>query len=345
MYEIHTTYKHYNFQKLLHKMGGSSSKSPFERRNSVERRTQRRTLADIKSKYQKLQKELKAFKGVPDDEQYNHIKASLTSLKKETARKSASVQPKLRESYNDMNRQITEALQYLDAKAVANRDKTINRSSTEQATSKEDAHDGASSIQRQSSVPPLSPGANSEIRKTVELKLVQITPQIDRQSIMSTSTVNSAVKSPEDKRKSILKMGVPVMPMAVMERQSARVSIVTAKNEEQSLAATIEKIRKDVEDIELQISTFIGIKNGTHYNRLKEKLFGYLDKLSAIAVKEDDLLERKEKCVNYVKSCLNFLDEKAIDGDTNGDDDVFASGAANNDNINTLSKKFAITQI
>lgn len=325
-------------------MGGNNSKSPFERRNSVERRTQRRSLADLKSKFQKLQKELKAFKGIPDDDQYNHIKTNLLSLKRETARKATTVQPKLRESYNEMGKHISEALQYLDSKAAANRDKTTNRKSTEQAASKEDTPDGSSAVQRQSSQ---TSRANSEIRQTVELKLVQVTPQMDRQSILSTSTVNSAVKSPEDKRKSILKMGVPVMPLAVMERQSARVSIVTAKNEEQSPNATIEAIRKDVEDIELQISQFIGIKNGTHYNRLKERLFGYLDRLATVSVKDDDLLDRKEKCVNYVKSCLNFLDERATDGDVNGEDEVFASGAGavNNENLNTLTKKFSITQI
>lgn len=322
-------------------MGGSSSKSPFERRNSVERRTQRRSLADIKSKLQKVQKELKSFKGVPDDDQYNHIKTTLLSLKRETAKKTATVQPKLRDSFNDMNKYITTALEFLDNQAVANQLGTNNRKSVEDTANKVVQDAG------QSSNPPASPGANSEIRQTVELKLMQVTPQMDRQSFLSTtSTVNSAVKSPKDKRKSILKMGVPVMPLAVMERQAARVSIVTAKKEEQSPApaGTVDAIKKDVEDIELQISQFIGRKNGTHYNRLKDRLFGHLDKLAAISAKDDELLDQKEKCVNYVKSCLNFLDERAVDGDIIGEDDVFAPSSTNNE-LNNLTKKFAITQI
>lgn len=305
-------------------MGGSSSKSPFDRRNSVERRTQRRALTSIKVRLQKIEKDLKKFNGSQHDEEYQHLSSSLTALKKELVKKSANLQQKNKDSYNEIAERLTEAFQLLkDKSSVSPTTKHYVRPFS----------DPGVSIERQDS----DATNNSEIRHTVDLTVVQLTPQPERPDSQASN-----VRSPEDKRKSILKMGVPVMPGAMVEADVQKKSVRHVEPPKpESDSQVIEGIKKQIEELELEIANFIGKKNGTHYNRLKEKLYKNLEKLTDISVKDDVLVEQKDLCVQYVKSCLNFLDEKADSND--GRDDVFLP--SNGGDVSTLTKKLAATSV
>lgn len=321
-------------------MGGISSKSGLSRRNSVERRSQRRTLSSTKSELQKIEKQVDKFKGKRDDDEYNQIKSKIVTVRKRLQK--IAPLPNNKENHTEQFKILKDLAVLLEEKALANEnttktDEEQNRSSAQSPIQRKDSD--ATDISR----------ASSSIRKTVEIKMMQVTPVERPNSEVS-------VRSPEDKRKSILKMGVPVMPLAVMENQR-RISNAASSNvspakavqlqapSKETEASLIENVKKEVGDIEFEISQFKGSKMDDNYVRLRDQLFKNLEMLCTISVKDDLLVQKKEQCIQYVRSCLNFLEEKAAEG-INAEDDVFLqSPERNNNDVNNLSKKLTATSV
>lgn len=104
-------------------MGSVSSKSPLERRNTVARRSQRRTLYNLKPKIDRLNKEIKKFKGITEDINYVSIKNEIEYYKNDLARKGKDLQPQVRAVYEDIYKRINEAEAALQSKLEENREK------------------------------------------------------------------------------------------------------------------------------------------------------------------------------------------------------------------------------
>lgn len=271
-------------------MGGSGSKSPFDRRNSVERRTQRRVLFNIKDKIKKIEKDVKKFNGLPGDEDYERLTNGISSVQKELVKKQPTLQPKNRTAAAELQKEAERILEALVEKAKLNQQKQSESNNNKQAKQEEDA--------------PSSP----EVRQTVELRLVKVEPEQERPTSQASS-----VRSPEETRKSILKVGIPVMPNVAKElkRKVEQDKPVMEEDVEESSLKAIENIKKQVQEIELRISEFVGFKEGVHYTQIKQKLIDCLLNLKEIANQSEIIAEQKELCVQYVHSCLTFLDEKA----------------------------------
>lgn len=270
-------------------MGGSSSKSPFDRRNSVERRTQRRVLFNLKDKIKKIEKDVKKFNGLPADEEYERLTVAISQVQKELAKKHPTLQPKNKVVSVELQKEAEKSLETLVEKAKINQQK--------QSESNNNQHQ-----------------APSEVRETVELRLVKVEPEAER-----PTSGASSLRSPEETRKSILKVGVPVMPNAAKElkRKVEQNKQLEEEDEdmEESILKAIENVKKQVEDIEIRISEFVGLKDGVHYVQIKEQLFENLEFLKQIPNQSEIIVEQKERCVQYIRSCLHFLDERAEDGE------------------------------
>lgn len=274
-------------------MGGSSSKSPFDRRNSVERRTQRRVLFNIKDKIKKIEKDVKKFNGLPADEEYERLTTAISQIQKELAKKHPTLQPKNKIVCSELQKEAVTYLETLVEKAKLNQQQKQTESNNNN--------------QQQQEAPA------AEIRQTVELRLVKVEPEVER-----PTSGTSSLRSPVETRKSILKVGVPVMPNAakMLQRKVEQDNELTeADDEEESILRAIENVTKQVGDIEIKISEFVGLKNGVHYVQIKEQLFENLEFLKQIPNQSEIIVEQKERCVQYIRSCLNFLDEKAEEGE------------------------------
>lgn len=276
-------------------MGSSSSKFTFDRRNSVERRTQRRVLYNIKEKVKKIDKDVKKFDGFPGDAEYERLTTGISSVQKELLKKHPTLQPKNKATSVELQRESQRILEVLVEKAKQNELKQSESNNNKQS--------------KQQSEDAQSPRASSEIRQTVELRVIKVeSPEQER-----PTSQTSSLRSPEETRKSILKVGVPVMPNAAkeMKRRLEQNKQVEEADSEEVTLKLIEGIKKQVEDIELRISEFVGLKDGVHYTQIKDELFKNWSRLKEIPNKSEIIVEQKELCVQYIRSCLNFLDEKA----------------------------------
>lgn len=274
-------------------MGGSGSKSPFDRRNSVERRTQRRVLFNIKDKIKKIEKDVQKFNGLPGDEDYERLTNAISSVQKELAKKHATLQPKNKTVSLELQKDSEKFLELLVEKAKLNQQRQSESNNNKQQSD-------------------TTPRASSEIRQAVELRLVKVEHDNERPNSRASS-----LRSPEETRKSILKVGVPVMPNAAQElkRKVAQNAEIEEEEAEDSILKAIENVKKQVQDTELRISEFVGLKGGVHYTQIKEKLFENLSYLKEIPNQSEAIVEQKELCIQYIRSCFNFLDEKAEDGE------------------------------
>lgn len=327
-------------------MGIATSKSPLERRNTVARRSQRRTIHTIKSRVDKVFPDIKKFKGVTKNEHYHALYAEIEHLKYELAKKSKDLQPQIRNVYSDTLKRIEEAFTALDGRLNENQEKAIKkeREREEKAEKKkekkknkeEDVTSENNDVEVQEIEEEATNEANNleqstEKRKTVELKFVQVIPDEVTQVDVHNNN-NNIVKSAEEKRKSILKHGVAVMPGAMLNEIAARTSNTVTIQEQhkphiehnsEKINVKINEIIENLQASEYQIADFVGKRNGTQYNRIKEKLNHHLTTLSSFSPSDDYTLEQIKICTNYVHSCLNFLDEKAIEEEKLQDDVFF----------------------
>lgn len=267
-------------------MGGSSSKSPFDRRNSVERRTQRRVLFNLKDKIKKIEKDVAKFNGLPADEEYERLTVAISQVQKELAKKHPTLQPKNKTVSLELQKQAETSLETLVEKAKLNQRKQ-NESNNNQPQKQEDA---------------------PERRQAVELRLVKVESEAER-----PLSQTSSLRSPEETRRSILKVGIPVMPNAAKElkRKVEQDKQIEKECDEENILKAIDNVKKQVGDIELTISEFVGLKYSAHYTQIKEKLLENLSFLKEIPNQSEIVVEQKEMCIQFIRSCLNFLDEKA----------------------------------
>lgn len=257
----------------------------------MERRTQRRVLFNIKDKIKKIEKDVKKFNGLPADEDYERLTTAISQIQKELAKKHSTLQPKNKIVCSELQKEAATSLETLVQKAKLNQQQKQSESNNNQQQE--------------------TPAA--EIRQTVELRLVKVEPEAER-----PTSGASSLRSPVETRKSILKVGVPVMPNAAKELQrkvEQDNELAEADDEEENILRAIENVTKQVGDIEIRISEFVGLKNGMHYVQIKEQLFENMEFLKQIPNQSEIIVEQKERCVQYIRSCLNFLDEKAEEGE------------------------------
>lgn len=342
-------------------MGAVTSKSPLERRNTVARRSQRRTLHNLKPKIDGVLKEIKKFKGVTEDTNYVALKNEIEYLKNDLTRRGKDLQPQVRTIYENIYKKISEAEDALQNKLEENRTKLEKKENKQKenggtAQSVVDHYDVKSDItsnvddsetvvQIHTEQQEEQALENSEDRrKTVELKFVKVVPEED--SPKPSKEVR--IVSPVEKRKSILKAGgVPVMPGAMMNELAAQSSRINRQYHAgadetpapvtvQDVLYRINSIVESLRQLELEINDFVGRKHGKQYNRLRDGLNRYLIELNNLNPSDEYALDQVRICRNYVGSCLTFLDERSTDdarSDSVGDDEVFE-----NNNLPPMSK-------
>lgn len=343
-------------------MGIESSKSPLERRNTVARRSQRRSISNSKAKVDKIFQEIKKFKGTEENDTYNSILSELDRVRNDLKRKARELQPQVRGIYETTLKRIDEAAEALPDKLIENQDRARKKQEEQEEKARQkqekeaeskkkkkkkkeesDDEDEVKSIENEENQEERleaeetdNLAANTDKRHTVELKFVQIIPP--EESLQEEDNMPKKLVSPEEKRKSILKVGgVAVMPGAMMNEistKSKKVSVHYHQSKEnifEDPAARLNEIIENLQALECQIADFVGRKHGTQFNRIRDKLNGYLAELTTFSTNDEFLLEQIKLCRNYVSSCMTFLEEKAID-DRKYDsrDDVFLPDVKNN---------------
>jgi len=112
-------------------MGVTNSKSPLERRNTVARRSQRRTLHNLKSKVDNLHKDIKKFKGITEDTNYVKLKNEIEYFKNDLSRRKKDLQPQVRALYETVYKRLSEADEALINKLQENREKQEKKDAKE----------------------------------------------------------------------------------------------------------------------------------------------------------------------------------------------------------------------
>lgn len=284
-------------------MGVVGSKSPLERRNTVLRRSQRKSIHGVKSKAEKLAKDIRKFKGTEENTDYVELKARIETAERELRTHSKGLQPQIRNIYAEALKKTEDCYKLLEDKLKENQDKV--KAVPSKKDDKEEHHDDNQEKDDDDEVfveEVNEVEQTPERRKTVELKVIQV------EQIEASPQTN--------KRLSAMKLGVPVLPGTILESIHRKTEESNLHNEEKIAA-----IRKEIEVVESEISQFVGRRNGIHYNRIKRQLENYSADLHTISTSDEDILEQLKLCSNYIGSCVSFLDEKALDDDVDGDDD------------------------
>lgn len=328
-------------------MGAATSKSPLERRNTVARRSQRRTLHNLKPKIDTVLKHIKKFKGITEDANYMALRNEIEYLKNDLTRRGKDLQPQVRNLYENIYKNVSEAEDALQTKLEENRAKHEKKESKQKENGEasivdhfEIKSDITSNIDDNETVVDVHTEQkegedlenSQDKRKTVELKFVKVIPEEDTPK----ATKEVRIISPAETRKSILKVGVPVMPGAVMNEFAAQTSRINrqyhvtdsaAPRTVQDVLSRINTIVEELRDIETEINDFVGRKHGKQYNRMRDNLNRYLIELNTLNPADEFAVEQIKICRNYVGSCLTFLDERSTDDmrneSFNGEDDVF----------------------
>ncbi|KAJ8923157.1 hypothetical protein NQ315_001711 [Exocentrus adspersus] len=325
-------------------MGIAESKSPLERRNTVARRSQRRSITNVKARVDKVFPSIKRFKSVNKDETYHTIHTEIEHLQNELMRKARDLQPQVRNLYDNTLKKLDAAFIALDDKLKENQEKSARKQKEQEEKAEKkkknknqdvasENNDGDVEIQEvEEEQEATNLEESTDKRKTVELKFVQIIPD---EVIQADVHNNNVAKSPEEKRKSILKHGVAVMPGAMMNEMASKPRTVSIQQHQDNKVEDNEKINTKINEIienlqatEYQIADFIGKRNGTQHNRIRDKLLGYMDVLDGFSPSDDYTVEQINICKNYVTSCLNFLEEKALDEEKLQDDVFYPAAVA-----------------
>lgn len=328
---------------------GLSSSTPLERRNTVARRSQRRTIHNIKSKVDRIAQEVKKFKGIEEDSNFQILMSEINHLKVELMRKSKDLQPQVRNIHQVTLNKIEECVQTLENKLLENQEKfrkkeEVNeeKARKKEQKNKDKSHENSDMsydvtvIEENDEAEELA--ASTEKRKTLEVKFVQIIPPGENEPPENQGR-SSRIVSPEEKRKSILKVGVPVMPGAMMNEISSKSKKISSHynhidsvvKTEEDILARVNEIVNNLQAIECQIADFVGRKNGTQYNRIRDHLNEYLIELNQVNTADNFINEQIKLCKNYIGSNMNFLDEKVINDERyDSNDDVFQ---ADNNNV------------
>nr|CAI5844459.1 unnamed protein product [Callosobruchus analis] len=410
-------------------MGVPQSKSPIERRNTMVRRSQRKSIYTVRAKLDRIYLDIRKFRGIEEDEEYELILEQLDRLRYELSRKVKELQPQVRNFYQITMRRIDEAEEALEdqlednrefhkglkdrrgklkqspaSRARRSRSRTLDDSEDDDddddnGNKEEERNDGKvereseeEKEKRKAKIPSLTgfkrrffkkkgdsddekaqnttngkdtdsdnedtrkesfiSQSSPELNKPVEMKLVKIlTPSTSEIDIHASSGSPEQLRSPEEKRKSILKVGIPVMPENMVNeitKKSQRLSVHYKEEKEReaenALASKVNKIIKQLETTEYDIAGFVGKKNGKRYNRIKDKLKATLAELNQYRTNEETTKENIDRAKTYVGSCLAFLDEKAAENQEESDNDVFLAGNGSNAGSRQMSPVMSPTQ-
>ncbi|CAG9773753.1 unnamed protein product [Ceutorhynchus assimilis] len=329
-------------------MGSVGSKSPLERRNTVARRSQRRTLHNLKPKVEQLHKDIKKFKGATEDVNWVSLRNEIEFFKNDLTRRAKDLQPQVRNLYENVYKRVCEAEEALQTKLEENREKLTNKQQ------KGDNNEVAQSIISQNQSETFSEITSNNTADNETIVDVHAENENDNKKNMEIQlehlegspkhTKEVRIISPEQKRKSILKVGVPVMPVAMMNELAAQTTRINRQYDRtdspvpartvQEVVERINEIVESLRQIELEINEFVGKKNGKQYLRFRDSLNKYLIELNGLSPVDDYALDQIKICRSYIGSCLSFLDERATSEarpeSFTSDDEVF-----NNNNVVT----------
>lgn len=161
-------------------MGVTNSKSPLERRNTVARRSQRRTLHNLKSKVDNLHKDIKKFKGTTEDTNYVKLKNEIEYFKNDLSRRKKDLQPQVRALYETVYKRLSEADEALINKLQENREKQEKKDAKEIVSSVGDdisEDPPQSEVDNETVVDVHHQETEENKRKTVEINLVKVIPE------------------------------------------------------------------------------------------------------------------------------------------------------------------------
>jgi hypothetical protein len=106
-------------------MGVVGSKSPLERRNTVLRRSQRKSVHGIKSKAEKIAKDIKKFKGTEENVAYVELKAKIENAERDLRVHTKNLQPQIRHVHNETLKKLQECHTLLEDKLRENQEKAV----------------------------------------------------------------------------------------------------------------------------------------------------------------------------------------------------------------------------
>lgn len=337
-------------------MGISASKSPLERRNTVARRSQRRTIHNIKSKVDQVYQDIKKFKGTEEDDNFNSLLTEIDHLKIELMRKVKDLQPQVRNIYEVTLKKLNNCEGDLRTRLLDNQEKAKKKEEAEQekARKKEEKNrdKNQQNAEHSTEIPVIKEdepeieevegeyaeieantlSASTEKRKTLEVKFVQIIPPGEDDEQPESQVGSSRIVSPEEKRKSILKVGIPVMPGVLMNEISSKSKKISehynhqnaVETSDEDLVTRVNDIVNNLQAMECQIADFVGRKNGTQYYRIRDQLNEYLIELNQMNSNDEFTIDQVKLCKSYVGSNMSFLEEKAVSNRRNDStEDVF----------------------
>lgn len=319
-------------------MGNSMSSSVGDRRTNNLRRSQRKSLTGACSNIDKVIKSLqKNYKGTEDSEEYKNMKIRIIQIEKYVQNKMLEPQPQFKTLHDITQQKIKTAYELLESKTLENTQgdkskglilngngmKPPSPDTIAKLRTQEEVHESV----EKDAIPVQSPTENK--RNSLLLRMSKFTlPKRESKSSTSEPEVQEVTveihKTPETTRKSIMKYGVPVLPSSPPKSPPKLVSFNTPDHFEDTLLKhekRLKIIKQDVANLEIRISEFIGKKDGKHYNNLKVSLDQLDDELDSF--KEEELLDQVDMCKNYIRSCLNFLESKALEDEV--DDDIFTN--------------------
>ncbi|XP_044759738.1 uncharacterized protein LOC123317328 [Coccinella septempunctata] len=314
-------------------MGSSMSSSVGDRRANALRRSQRKSLTGACSNIDKVLKALKTYKGTEDSEEYKNMKIRIIQIEKNLQNKLTEPQQQFRTLHDITQQKIKTAFETLENKTAENtrsRGIVLNGNGMKPPSPNTRKTIEELRTQEQSDKPTAQSPTNENKRNSLLLRMSKFTlPKRESKSSTSECEVQEVTvevhKSPEATRKSIMKYGVPVLPSPPHNSPPKLVSFNTPDHFEDTLLRherRLKIIKQDIANLEIRISEFIGKKDGKHYNNLKLSLEQLGQELEGMH--EEELLDQVDMCKNYVKSCLNFLESKALD-EEDVDDEIFTN--------------------
>lgn len=178
-------------------MGLGNSKSPLERRNTVARRSQRRTLHNLKSKVDNLHKDIKKFKGITEDTNYVKLKNEIEYFKNDLGRRKKDLQPQVRALYETVYKRLNEADEALINKLQENQEKQEKKDAKEAVSSVglddvSEVEEQPQSVMENETVVDVHQENEENKRQTVEINLVKVIPEDGKCLIVMT--VSNIVK-------------------------------------------------------------------------------------------------------------------------------------------------------
>ncbi|XP_019875107.2 uncharacterized protein LOC109603088 isoform X1 [Aethina tumida] len=295
-------------------MGNTTSKNNLDRRNTVLRRSQTKKNQDILKKLEKLQNDITKFKGTESDESYERLKLRLDNIRKEHQKLGQQIRPELKRNFKAEEEKLKSTEEYLVNKLQSNKEKHEAKSKKTENKTEDEAQSQVNSIlseEHKDEEQELE--QTTDKRKTVELTSVRVEPIEPTNEEPTSPTI-------QEKRKSIFKMGIPVMNLTPellkkqLEKRKSKVSFSdnSLENKNSNIEEQLDNIIEKMRNIELNINKFEDRKGSLAYNRVLEDLMICQTDLKQLEI-NPDVNTKWRDAMRYFDSLRSFLDERAVE--------------------------------